>query len=67
MLTVSFCVFDKFLEKRFLQIFIGNEWLPSSRARTFPTFNPATGVKICDVEEADRVRRQAVATLLAQI
>uniref|UniRef100_A0A7N8Y1H6 Aldehyde dehydrogenase 1 family, member A3 n=1 Tax=Mastacembelus armatus TaxID=205130 RepID=A0A7N8Y1H6_9TELE len=25
-----------------------------SKGRTFPTFNPATGVKICDVEEADK-------------
>lgn len=38
------------------QIFIGNEWHSSSSGRTFPTFNPATGVKICDVEEADKVR-----------
>lgn len=36
------------------KIFINNEWLTSSSGRTFPTFNPATGVKICDVEEADK-------------
>lgn len=47
-----------FIKNASPQIFIDNEWLPSSRGRTFPTFNPATGVKICDVEEADRVRRQ---------
>uniref|UniRef100_A0A3Q1IBI9 Aldehyde dehydrogenase domain-containing protein n=1 Tax=Anabas testudineus TaxID=64144 RepID=A0A3Q1IBI9_ANATE len=35
-------------------IFINNEWHTSSRGGTFPTFNPATGVKICDVEEADK-------------
>uniref|UniRef100_A0A8C4EY48 Aldehyde dehydrogenase 1 family, member A3 n=1 Tax=Dicentrarchus labrax TaxID=13489 RepID=A0A8C4EY48_DICLA len=35
-------------------IFIDNEWHTSSRGRTFPTFNPATGVRICDVEEADK-------------
>ncbi|XP_075867767.1 retinaldehyde dehydrogenase 3 [Nelusetta ayraudi] len=38
---------------RHTKIFIDNKWLPSTRGRTFPTFNPATGVKICDVEEAD--------------
>ncbi|KAI4830471.1 Aldehyde dehydrogenase family 1 member A3 [Dissostichus eleginoides] len=41
-------------EIRHTKIFIGNEWHSSSSGRTFPTFNPATGVKICDVEEADK-------------
>lgn len=41
-------------EIRHTKIFIDNEWHTSSRGRTFPTFNPATGVKICDVEEADK-------------
>ncbi|XP_030579983.1 retinaldehyde dehydrogenase 3 [Archocentrus centrarchus] len=36
------------------KLFINNEWRTSSSGRTFPTFNPATGVKICDVEEADK-------------
>ncbi|KAM9366255.1 retinaldehyde dehydrogenase 3 [Symphorus nematophorus] len=44
----------KVQEVRHTKIFINNEWLTSSRGRTFPTFNPATGVKICDVEEADK-------------
>ncbi|XP_008308658.1 retinaldehyde dehydrogenase 3 [Cynoglossus semilaevis] len=35
------------------QIFINNEWLTSCSGRKFPTLNPATGDKICDVEEAD--------------
>ncbi|XP_034536462.1 aldehyde dehydrogenase family 1 member A3 [Notolabrus celidotus] len=39
---------------RHTKIFIDNEWHTSSRGKTFPTFNPATGVKICDVEEADK-------------
>ncbi|XP_047437278.1 aldehyde dehydrogenase family 1 member A3 [Mugil cephalus] len=39
---------------RHTEIFIGNEWHTSSSGRTFPTFNPATGVKLCDVEEADK-------------
>ncbi|KAM6892528.1 retinaldehyde dehydrogenase 3-like, partial [Xenentodon cancila] len=36
------------------KIFINNEWHTSSGGRTFAAFNPATGVKLCDVEEADR-------------
>uniref|UniRef100_A0A665THM9 Aldehyde dehydrogenase domain-containing protein n=1 Tax=Echeneis naucrates TaxID=173247 RepID=A0A665THM9_ECHNA len=36
------------------QLFINNEWQRSCSGRTFPTFNPATGGKICDVEEADK-------------
>ncbi|XP_035508281.1 aldehyde dehydrogenase family 1 member A3 [Morone saxatilis] len=39
---------------RHTKIFIDNEWHTSIRGRTFPTFNPATGVRICDVEEADK-------------
>uniref|UniRef100_A0A9J8B9H1 Aldehyde dehydrogenase 1 family, member A3 n=1 Tax=Cyprinus carpio carpio TaxID=630221 RepID=A0A9J8B9H1_CYPCA len=37
-----------------LQIFINNEWHTSIKGKKFPTINPATGVKICDVEEADK-------------
>ncbi|XP_054474186.1 aldehyde dehydrogenase family 1 member A3 [Anoplopoma fimbria] len=44
----------KVQEVRYTKIFINNEWHTSSSGRTFPTFNPATGVKICDVEEADK-------------
>ncbi|KAA0722805.1 Aldehyde dehydrogenase family 1 member A3 [Triplophysa tibetana] len=36
------------------KIFINNEWHTSVKGKTFPTFNPATGVKICDIEEADQ-------------
>lgn len=39
---------------RHTKIFIDNEWHTSSKGRRFATFNPATGVKICDVEEADK-------------
>ncbi|XP_070767333.1 retinaldehyde dehydrogenase 3 isoform X1 [Enoplosus armatus] len=42
----------KVQEIRHAKIFIDNEWHTSSRGRTFPTFNPATCVKLCDVEEA---------------
>ncbi|KAM4602869.1 retinaldehyde dehydrogenase 3 [Polymixia lowei] len=44
----------KVQEIRHTKIFINNEWRTSSNGRTFPTFNPATGVKICDVEEAGK-------------
>ncbi|XP_056236654.1 aldehyde dehydrogenase family 1 member A3 [Seriola aureovittata] len=44
----------KVQEIRHTKIFIDNEWHTSRTGRTFPTFNPATGVKICDVEEADK-------------
>ncbi|XP_056881055.1 aldehyde dehydrogenase family 1 member A3 [Takifugu flavidus] len=40
-------------EIRFTKIFIDNKWVQSSRGRTFATFNPATGCKLCEVEEAD--------------
>uniref|UniRef100_A0A4W5JHD2 Aldehyde dehydrogenase 1 family member A3 n=1 Tax=Hucho hucho TaxID=62062 RepID=A0A4W5JHD2_9TELE len=35
------------------KIFINNEWHTSLKGKTFQIFNPATGVKICEVEEAD--------------
>ena len=36
------------------QIFINNEWFDSVSGKTFPTINPATGEKICDVAEGDK-------------
>uniref|UniRef100_A0A674N9D7 Aldehyde dehydrogenase 1 family, member A3 n=1 Tax=Takifugu rubripes TaxID=31033 RepID=A0A674N9D7_TAKRU len=39
--------------RRSRRIFIDNKWVQSSRGRTFATFNPATGCKLCEVEEAD--------------
>ncbi|XP_050411739.1 retinal dehydrogenase 2 [Patella vulgata] len=36
------------------QIFINNEWCNSVSGRTFPTINPATGEKLCDVQEGDK-------------
>lgn len=41
-------------EIRFNKIFINNEWRNSVSGKTFPTFNPATGEKICDVAEGDK-------------
>ncbi|RWS00478.1 Retinal dehydrogenase 1-like protein, partial [Dinothrombium tinctorium] len=35
-------------------IFINNEWRESVSGKKFPTVNPATGEKICDVEEGDK-------------
>ncbi|TRY60083.1 hypothetical protein DNTS_011998, partial [Danionella cerebrum] len=35
-------------------IFINNEWRSAISGKKFATFNPATGAKICDVEEADK-------------
>uniref|UniRef100_A0A4W4GNZ1 Aldehyde dehydrogenase domain-containing protein n=1 Tax=Electrophorus electricus TaxID=8005 RepID=A0A4W4GNZ1_ELEEL len=37
-----------------LQIFINNEWHDSVSRKTFSTYNPSTGEKICDVQEADK-------------
>ena len=37
------------------QIFINNEWVDSVSGKTFPAINPATGTKICDVAEGDKV------------
>ncbi|XP_069749039.1 retinal dehydrogenase 2-like isoform X2 [Narcine bancroftii] len=43
------------LEIRHTKIFINNEWQNSSSGNKFATYNPATGEKICDVEEGDKV------------
>uniref|UniRef100_A0AAY4E4E5 Aldehyde dehydrogenase domain-containing protein n=1 Tax=Denticeps clupeoides TaxID=299321 RepID=A0AAY4E4E5_9TELE len=42
-------------EIKYTKIFIGNEWQDSASGKVFPTYNPATGEKICDVQEADEV------------
>ncbi|XP_032805864.1 retinal dehydrogenase 2 isoform X1 [Petromyzon marinus] len=41
------------LRARYTKIFIGNEWRDSISGRTFPTFDPASGEKLCDVQEGD--------------
>ncbi|XP_077989617.1 aldehyde dehydrogenase 1A1-like [Glandiceps talaboti] len=41
-------------EVKYTQIFINNEFVNSVSGRTFPTLNPATGEKICDVQEGDK-------------
>ncbi|XP_006628723.1 retinaldehyde dehydrogenase 3 [Lepisosteus oculatus] len=44
----------KNLEVRYSKIFINNEWHTSVSGKKFATYNPATGAKICDIEEADQ-------------
>ncbi len=41
-------------EVKFTKIFINNTWHDSVSGKTFPTINPATGEKICDVQEGDK-------------
>uniref|UniRef100_A0A8B9HD80 Aldehyde dehydrogenase 1 family, member A2 n=1 Tax=Astyanax mexicanus TaxID=7994 RepID=A0A8B9HD80_ASTMX len=41
-------------EIKHTKIFINNEWHDSLSGKTFSTYNPATGEKICDVQEADK-------------
>ncbi|CAF99585.1 unnamed protein product, partial [Tetraodon nigroviridis] len=37
-----------------LWIFVNNEWQDSVSGKVFPTYNPATGEQICEVQEADK-------------
>ena len=39
---------------KYTQILINNDWCNSVSGKTFPTINPATGDKICDVQEGDK-------------
>jgi len=41
-------------EIKYTQIFINNEFVNSVSGKTFPTINPSTGKKICDVQEGDK-------------
>jgi aldehyde dehydrogenase (NAD+) len=36
-------------------LFINNEFVDSVSGKTFPTVNPATGKKIVDIAEGDKV------------
>nr|XP_033776067.1 aldehyde dehydrogenase family 1 member A3 [Geotrypetes seraphini] len=42
------------LDVKCSKIFINNEWHSSTSKKKFPTYNPATLQKICDVEEGDK-------------
>lgn len=39
---------------KYTQLFINNEWVNSTSGKVFPTINPSTGEKICDVQEGDK-------------
>ncbi|XP_002736989.1 aldehyde dehydrogenase 1A1-like [Saccoglossus kowalevskii] len=39
---------------KYTQIFINNEFVNSVSGKTFPTINPCTGEKICDIQEGDK-------------
>ena len=39
---------------KYTKIFIDNEWVDSVSGKTFPTYDPTTGDKICDVAEGDK-------------
>ncbi|XP_022100812.1 retinal dehydrogenase 1-like isoform X2 [Acanthaster planci] len=41
-------------EVKYTQLFINNEFVNSVNAKTFPTINPSTGEKICDIQEGDK-------------
>nr|XP_015222024.1 PREDICTED: retinal dehydrogenase 1 [Lepisosteus oculatus] len=42
------------MEIKYTKIFINNEWHESSCNRKIQVYNPATGEKICEVEEGDK-------------
>ena len=46
------------------QVFINNEFVDSVSGKTFPTINPVTEEKICDVAEGDKVSKNNVLTKL---
>ncbi|XP_038072468.1 retinal dehydrogenase 1-like isoform X2 [Patiria miniata] len=39
---------------KYTQLFINNEFVNSVSGKTFPTINPQTGEKICDIQEGDK-------------
>ena len=39
---------------KYTKLFIDNEFVDAASGKTFPTFDPTTGEKICDVAEADK-------------
>lgn len=41
-------------EIKYTKLFINNEWVDSVSGKTFPTVNPCTEEKICDVQEGDK-------------
>lgn len=57
----------EFLLYFIFQLFINNEFVDSVSGKTFPTVNPATGKKIVDIAEGDKVNdSHAVVYLVLQ-
>ncbi|XP_074652030.1 aldehyde dehydrogenase, mitochondrial-like [Tubulanus polymorphus] len=38
----------------YTKLFINNEWVDAVSGKTFPTINPSTGEKICEIAEGDK-------------
>lgn len=53
--TLAEVKIDDSPEIKYNQVFINNNFVDSVSGKTFPTVNPATGEKICDVAEGDKV------------
>lgn len=54
-ITFFFFLLPVLLPLLSIQIFINNEWHESTSGKKFPTYNPSTLEKICDIEEGDKV------------
>lgn len=52
--TLAEVKIDDSPEIKYNQVFINNNFVDSVSGKTFPTVNPATGEKICDVAEGDK-------------
>jgi len=52
--TLAEVKIDDSPEIKYNQVFINNNFIDSVSGKTFPTVNPATGEKICDVAEGDK-------------
>lgn len=52
--TLAEVKIDDSPEIKYNQVFINNNFVDSVSGKTFPTVNPATGEKICDVSEGDK-------------
>ena len=39
---------------KYTKLFINNEWVDAVSGKTFTTYDPTNGEKICDVAEADK-------------
>ncbi len=39
---------------KYNKLFINDEWVDAVSGKTFPTFNPCNGEKICEIAEGDK-------------